>query len=120
MVDATLALAGDQSNDGEGMRLMILAPVVVNRKGEHLELFVELRAKGFVRVRVDGKVCEIDAVPKLAKTSKHTIEVVVDRLRVREEFKQRLAESYETALRNGDGRAIAVEMDTAGEHLFSA
>jgi excinuclease ABC subunit A len=102
------------------MRLMILAPVVVNRKGEHLELFVELRAKGFARVRVDGKVCEIDAVPKLAKTSKHTIEVVVDRLRVREEFKQRLAESYETALRNGDGRAIAVEMDTGVEHLFSA
>jgi excinuclease ABC subunit A len=123
MVDATLALANGKSGegeDGEGMRLMILAPVVVNRKGEHLDLFVELRAKGFVRVRVDGKVCEIDAVPKLAKTSKHTIEVVVDRLRVREEFKQRLAESYETALRNGDGRAIAVEMDTGTEHLFSA
>ncbi len=102
---------------------MILAPVVVNRKGEHLELFVELRAKGFVRVRVDGKVCEIDAVPKLAKTTKHTIEVVVDRLKVREEFKQRLAESFETALRHGDGRAIAVEMDTERaetEHLFSA
>jgi excinuclease ABC subunit A len=58
---------------------MILAPVVVNRKGEHLELFVELRAKGFARVRVDGKVYEIDAAPKLAKTTKHTIEVVVDR-----------------------------------------
>ncbi len=91
---------------------MILAPVVVNRKGEQLDLFVELRAKGFVRVRVDGKVHEIDAVPKLAKTTKHTIEVVVDRLKVRAEFKQRLAESYETALRHGDGRAIAVEMDT--------
>jgi excinuclease ABC subunit A len=120
MVDATLALGQGKNADPEGMRLMILAPVVVNRKGEHLDLFVELRAKGFVRVRVDGKVCEIDAVPKLAKTSKHTIEVVVDRLRVREEFKQRLAESYETALRNGDGRAIAVEMDTGTEHLFSA
>ena len=105
MVDATLALPEDT-------KLMILAPVVVNRKGEHLELFVELRAKGFVRVRVDGKVCEIDAAPKLAKNTKHTIEVVVDRLKVRAEFKQRLAESFETALRHGDGRAIAVEMDT--------
>src|SRR5215510_1845092 len=113
MVDATLALPEDT-------KLMILAPVVVNRKGEQLDLLVELRAKGFVRVRVDGKVHEIDAVPKLAKSSKHTIEVVVDRLRVRDEFKQRLAESYETALRNGDGRAIAVEMDSGVEHLFSA
>ncbi len=104
MVDATLALP-------EETKLMILAPVVVGRKGEQLDLFVELRAKGFVRVRVDGKVHEIDAVPRLAKNSKHTIEVVVDRLRVRADLKQRLAESYETALRNGDGRAIAVEMD---------
>ncbi|MBK8690040.1 MAG: excinuclease ABC subunit UvrA [Betaproteobacteria bacterium] len=113
MVDATLAFPEDT-------RLMILAPVVVNRKGEQLELFVELRAKGFVRVRVDGKVCEIDAVPKLAKSTKHTIEVVVDRLKVRADLKQRLAESYETALRSGDGRAIAVEMDGGREHLFSA
>ncbi len=96
------------------------APVVVNRKGEQLDLFAELRAKGFVRVRVDGKVYEIDAVPKLAKNTKHTVEVVVDRLKVRAEFKQRLAESFETALRHGDGRAIAVEMDTGREHLFSA
>ncbi len=117
MVDATLAMQGA---DVEGPRLMILSPVIVNRKGEHLELFVELRAKGFARVRVDGKVVEIDAVPKLAKTTKHTIEVVVDRLRIRPEFKQRLAESYETALRHGDGRAIAVEMDGGREHLFSA
>src|SRR5690348_15482120 len=113
MVDATLAFPEDT-------RLMILAPAVVNRKGEHLELLVELRAKGFVRVRVDGKVHEIDAVPKLAKNTKHTVEVVVDRLKVRDEFKQRLAESYETALRHGDGRAIAVEMDTGREHLYSA
>ncbi len=113
MVDATLAFPEDT-------KLMILAPVVVNRKGEQLELMVELRAKGFVRVRVDGKVCEIDAVPKLAKNTKHTIEVVVDRLRVHADMKQRLAESYETALRNGDGRAIAVEIDTGNEHLFSA
>jgi excinuclease ABC subunit A len=117
MVDATLAFPDDT-------RLMILAPVVVNRKGEHLELLVELRAKGFVRVRVDGKVHEIDAVPKLTKNSKHTIEVVVDRLKVKADMKQRLAESYETALRNGDGRAVAVEMDNENErsreHLFSA
>ena len=106
MVDAVLVLPEDT-------KLMILAPVIVNRKGEQLELFVELRAKGFVRVRVDGKVYEIDAAPKLAKNTKHTIEVVVDRLRVRDEFKQRLAESFETALRNGDGRALAVDMDSA-------
>ncbi|HEX7326947.1 MAG TPA: excinuclease ABC subunit UvrA [Casimicrobiaceae bacterium] len=117
MVDATLALPADT-------RLMILSPAVVNRKGEQLELFAELRAKGFVRVRVDGVVHEIDAVPALARNSKHTVEVVVDRLRVRPEMKQRLAESYETALRHGDGRAIAVEMDAEEErpreHLYSA
>ncbi|MGE5169782.1 MAG: excinuclease ABC subunit UvrA [Rudaea sp.] len=113
MVDATLALPEDT-------RLMILAPVIVNRKGEQLDLLAELRAKGFVRVRVDGAVYEIDAVPKLAKNTKHTVEVVVDRLKVRGEFKQRLAESFETALRHGDGRALAVEMDGGREHLFSA
>jgi len=117
MVDATLAL---QAVDPEGTKLMIMAPVIVNRKGEHAELFVELRAKGFVRVRVDGTVYEIDAAPKLTKNIKHTIEVVVDRLKVRAEFKQRLAESFETALRHGDGRALAVEIDTGREHLFSA
>ncbi len=118
MVDATLAMAEDT-------RLMILAPAVVNRKGEQADLLVELRAKGFVRVRIDGTVYEIDAVPKLAKSTKHTVEVVVDRLKVRAEFKQRLAESYETALRHGDSRAIAVEMpanpnERGKEHLFSA
>jgi excinuclease ABC subunit A len=117
MVDATLQYPDDT-------KLMILAPVVVNRKGEQLELMVELRAKGFVRVRVDGTVYEIDTVPKLAKNSKHTVEVVVDRLKVRQDLKQRLAESYETALRHGDGRAVAVEMDNENErtreHLFSA
>src|SRR5438477_13126271 len=113
MVDSVLTLP-------EETKLMILAPAVVNRKGEQIELILELRAKGFVRVRVDGKVYEIDAVPKLAKNSKHTVEVVVDRLKVRADMKQRLAESYETALRHGDGRAIAVEMDGGHEHLFSA
>src|SRR5208282_1381301 len=113
MVDAVLMLP-------EETKLMILAPAIVNRKGEQLDLLVELRAKGFVRGRVDGKVYEIDAAPKLAKNSKHTVEVVVDRLRVRPDLKQRLAESFETALRNGDGRALAVDMDTGEEHLYSA
>jgi len=113
MVDAVQALPEDT-------KLMILAPLVVGRKGENLELFAELRAQGFVRVRVDGKVHEIDAVPKLDKNKKHTIEVVVDRLKVRVDAKQRLAESFETALRHADGRALAVEMDSGEEHLFSA
>ncbi len=113
MVDAVLALPEDT-------KLMVLAPLVVGRKGENLELFAELRAQGFVRVRVDGKVHEIDAVPKLDKNRKHTIEVVVDRLKVRTDAKQRLAESFETALRHADGRALAVEMDSEKEHLFSA
>jgi excinuclease ABC subunit A len=116
MVDAVLTMP-------EETKLMILAPAVVNRKGEQQELLFDLRAKGFVRVRVDGTVYEIDAVPRLAKNVKHTVEVVVDRLRVRPDLKQRLAESFETALRTGDGRAIAVEMDDeneGGEHLYSA
>jgi excinuclease ABC subunit A len=113
MVDAVLVLP-------EETKLMILSPVVVNRKGEQAELFVELRAKGFVRVRIDGTVYEIDATPRLTKNQKHTVEVVVDRLRVRQDLKQRIAESFETALRHGDGRAIAVEMDSGEEHLYSA
>ncbi len=113
MVDAVLMMP-------EETKLMILSPAVVNRKGEQAELFVELRAKGFVRVRVDGKVYEIDATPRLTKNQKHTVEVVVDRLRVRQDLKQRIAESFETALRHGDGRAIAVEMDSGEEHLYSA
>ena len=113
MVDSVLALPAET-------RLMILAPVVANRKGEQLDLFTELRALGFARVRVDGTVYEIDAVPKLAKTQKHTVDVVVDRLKVRDDMRQRLAESFETALRHAEGRAIALEMDSNVEHLFSA
>ncbi|MGH8865940.1 MAG: excinuclease ABC subunit UvrA, partial [Burkholderiales bacterium] len=113
MVDHVLQLAQDT-------RLMILAPLLVGRKGENLELFEDLRAQGFVRLRVDGEVHDIDSVPKLAKTRKHTIEIVVDRLKIRPEAKQRLAESFETALRHADGRALAVEMDGGQEHLFSA
>ncbi|MGV0976006.1 MAG: excinuclease ABC subunit UvrA [Azonexus sp.] len=113
MVDAVLALPAET-------KLMILAPVVANRKGEQLDLFAELRAQGFARVRVDGTVYEIDAVPKLAKTQKHNVDVVVDRLKVRDDMRQRLAESFETALRHAEGRAIALEMDSGTEHLFSA
>ncbi|GBG13532.1 excinuclease ABC subunit A [Novimethylophilus kurashikiensis] len=113
MVDAVMALP-------EETKLMVLAPVVANRKGEQLELFDDLRAQGFVRVRVDGKIYELDEVPKLAKTQKHDVDVVVDRLKIRADIKQRLAESFETALRLADGRAIAMEMDTGREQLFSA
>ncbi|MEW5707746.1 MAG: excinuclease ABC subunit UvrA [Pseudomonadota bacterium] len=113
MVDHVLQLP-------EGTRIMILAPAVVGRRGEQAELFDELRAQGFVRVRVDGRVYEVDALPKLAKNRKHTVEVVVDRLRVAPDAKQRLAESFETALRHSDGRALAVEMDTGREHVFSS
>jgi excinuclease ABC subunit A len=113
MVDHVLALPEDT-------KLMILAPVIVGRKGEHTDLFDELRAQGFVRIRIDGEVHEMDALPKLDKNKKHTIEVVVDRLKIRDEVKQRLAESFETALRHADGRALAVEMDSNHETLFSA
>ncbi|MEO5655407.1 MAG: excinuclease ABC subunit UvrA, partial [Nitrosospira sp.] len=101
-------------------RLMILAPLVVGRKGEQMDLIDELRAQGFVRLRIDGEVHEIDTLPKLQKNKKHTVEVVVDRLKVSPDSKQRLAESFETALRHADGRALAVEMDSGHEHLFSA
>ena len=113
----------------EGSRVMILAPLVVGRKGEQAELFEELRAQGFVRVRIDGHVHEIDQLPKLDRNRKHTIEIVIDRLKVVDAgpsadswhgLQQRLAESFETALRHADGRAIAVEMDSGKEHLFSA
>ena len=113
MVDHVLALPTET-------KLMILAPVVTNRKGEQAELFAELRAQGFVRLRIDGTIYEMDGLPKLAKTQKHTIDVVVDRLKVRDDQRQRLAESFETALRHADGRAIALEMDSGQEHLFSA
>ena len=113
MVDQVLALPEDT-------RLMILAPLVVGRKGEQVNLIDELRAQGFVRVRVDGTVFEIDAVPKLDKNKKHTLEVVIDRVKIRPDIQQRVAESFETALRHSDGRALAVEMDSGKEHLFSA
>jgi excinuclease ABC subunit A len=107
----------------EGSKLMLLAPVVRNRKGEHLQLFDELRAQGFVRARVDGVVYDLDEVPALELRRKHTIEVVVDRIKVREDLKQRLAESFETAIILADGIAIISPMDddsALGEKLFSA
>jgi excinuclease ABC subunit A len=113
MVDHVLALPADAG-------LMILAPIVASRKGEQHELVAELRAQGFARLRVDGKVHEIDAVPRLSKNVKHTVDVVVDRLKVRPDAKQRLAESFETALRHADGRAIVLELASGREHLFSA
>jgi len=113
MVDHVLAMP-------EESRVMILAPVIMGRKGENLDLFDELRAQGFVRVRVDGEVLELDDVPKLDKNKKHTVEVVIDRIKVRADMQQRLAESFETALRHAEGRAIAVEMDSGTEHWFSA
>ena len=113
MVDTVLGLP-------EGTKLMLLAPVVVNRKGEHVDMIDEFRSQGFVRLRVNGKVIEIDAFPKLDKMKKHTIEVVVDRLKVAADAKQRLAESFETSLRVGGAKVIAVNMDTARESLFSS
>jgi excinuclease ABC subunit A len=113
MVDAVMKLPEDT-------KLMILAPVVANRKGEQLDLFDELKAQGFVRLRIDGKIYEMDALPHLAKTTKHSVDVVVDRLKVKDDMKQRIAESLETSLRLADGKAIALEMDSEKEHLFSA
>jgi excinuclease ABC subunit A len=100
-------------------KLMILAPVVANRKGEQLDLF-RIARPGLCPRPGRWQVYEIDAVPKLAKSQKHNVDVVVDRLKVRDDMRQRLAESFETALRHADGRAIALEMDSDTVHMFSA
>jgi excinuclease ABC subunit A len=113
MVDHVLGLPEDT-------RLMIVAPVVSGRKGEQSDLFAELRAQGFIRVRVDGEVHDLDALPALDKSRRHTVEVVIDRLKVRADQRSRIAESFETALLHAEGRAIAVELDSGREHLFSA
>ncbi|MBA4330254.1 MAG: excinuclease ABC subunit A [Polaromonas sp.] len=113
MVDHVLALPEDT-------KLMVLAPVARERKGEFVELFAEMQAQGYVRFRVDGQACEFDELPKLKKAEKHNIDVVIDRLKVRPDMQQRLAESFEAALRLADGKAIAMEMDSGQEHLFSA
>lgn len=113
MVDAVLALPEDT-------RLMVLAPVAREKKGEFTELFAQMQGQGYVRFRVAGEVFEFDALPKLKKTEKHDIDVVIDRLKVRGEAQQRLAESFEAALRLAEGRAVAVEMDSGREHMFNA
>ena len=117
MVDAVLAIPDEP-------RLMILAPVAREKKGEFVELFAEMQAAGYVRFRVDGATYEYSDLPKLKKTEKHDIDVVIDRLRARPDMQQRLAESFEAALRLADGRAIALELGSEGtadrEHLFNA
>ncbi|MEK0427635.1 MAG: excinuclease subunit, partial [Pseudomonadota bacterium] len=117
MVDAVMAMPEDT-------KLMILAPVVANRKGEHSDLFEAMQAQGFVRFRIQSgtgaaKIYEADSLPKLKKTEKHTIDVVIDRVKIRADIKQRLAESFETSLRLAEGRAIAIDMDSGKEQIFS-
>ena len=121
MVDQVMALP-------EGKRIMLLAPVVIERKGEHLHVFQELLSNGFIRARIDGLVVDLDHPPQLDKNKKHTIEAVVDRLRVRDDVQQRLAESFETALDLTDGIATVRDMEDAAsagtvsddEMIFSA
>lgn len=113
MVDAVLALPEDT-------RLMVLAPVARERKGEFTDLFAQMQGQGYVRFRVAGEIYEFDNLPKLKKAEKHDIDVVVDRLKVKAEVQQRLAESFEAALRLAEGRAVAVEMDSGKEHMFNA
>jgi excinuclease ABC subunit A len=115
MVDHVLSLP-------EGTKLMLLAPVVRERKGEHHHVLQGLIRDGFVRARIDGVVADLDDVPSLDKQKKHTIEVVIDRFKVREDLKQRLAESFETALRIADNIAIIAPMghETTHEQVFSA
>ena len=137
MVDAVMALPEDT-------KLMLLAPLARDRKGEYTDVFANLQAQGYVRFRVGGQVFEYDDLPQLKKTEKHDIDVVIDRIKVRHEapaaqqvatapsigdvavtapppgLRQRLAESFEAALRLAEGRAIALEMDTGVEHSFNA
>ena len=117
MVDQILAL-------GEGTKLMIIAPLIRERKGEHLHVFEQLRAQGFIRARVDGRVYELDELPDLEKNKKHTIEVVVDRIKVRDDIALRLSESIETSLALSEGLVLAAYMDDEDEgkpdHIFSA
>ena len=114
MVDQVLALP-------EGSRLMLLAPIVTDRKGEHVQLMQDLQAQGFIRARINGEVCELDDPPSLDLRRKHNIDAVVDRFRIKPDMQQRLAESFETALRLADGVARIAWMDDADkeELLFS-
>ena len=115
MVDAIVALPEDSKR-------MILAPVIRDRKGEHVHVFESLRAQGFIRVRIDGTVCDLDDTPDLDKRRKHTIEVVVDRFKVKDGIQQRLSESIETCLELSGGLVIVASMDDekAEPLLFSS
>ena len=114
MVDQVMAMA-------EGTKLMLLAPVVKDRKGEHIHLFETLRRQGFIRARIDGIVCDLDEAPALEKNKKHSIDVVVDRFKVKDDIALRLAESFETALNLAEGLVIISHMDgDAPDQLFSA
>ena len=111
MVDHVLELP-------EGSRLMLLAPVVVDRKGEHVQLMAELQAQGFIRARIDGEIYELDQPPALDLRKKHNIDAIVDRFKVKDDIRLRLAESFETALRLADGVArIAWMKDTDAEEI---
>jgi excinuclease ABC subunit A len=112
MVDLLLAQPQDQ-------RWMLLAPVINDRKGEHTQLLEDLKAQGFIRARIDGSVYDLDEAPELDLKKKHTIEVVVDRFKIREDLALRLSESFETALRIADGIAIAVSLEDTTEIVFS-
>ena len=115
MVDNVLA-------QPEGQRLMLLATIIKDRKGEHTKTLENLASQGYIRARIDGEVCDLSDPPKLELQKKHTIEVVVDRFKVREDLQQRLAESFETALELSGGTAVVADMDDpkAEEMLFSA
>ncbi len=113
MVDAALALP-------EETRIMVIAPVARAKKGEFSAFFADMQTQGFVRFRVDGRIVEVEDLPELKRAEKHDIDVVIDRLKVREDARQRLAESFETALRLADGRALLVEMDSGTEYPFSS
>ena len=113
MVDAVLALPAET-------RILLMAPVARERKGEFTEVFTQMQAQGFVRFRVDGKVVELADLPVLVKNEKHDIDVVIDRLKVRPDMLQRIAESMETALRLAEGRALVLDLDTGTEHAFNA
>ncbi len=116
MVDKVMALP-------EGTRVMVLAPIIRQRKGEHVHVFNELRTSGFIRARVDGLVCEIEFPPELERHKKHSIDVVVDRLKIKAGLEQRLAESFETAIQLADGLAMVSPMDSKADQedmVFSA
>ena len=110
MVDTVLKLP-------EESKIMLLAPIIKNRKGEHLKLFEKLQQEGFVRVRVDNQIYDIDEVPNLNKNTKHNIDVVVDRFKVRNNIKQRIADSFETALKLAEGIASISFMDNEDEDV---